>query len=389
MDRVIELVQNNIYVNSFKNAINKVAFANIGIAFFVLVFKGLEKTKLIKNTFTELFENLYLLAMVFFAVILIYSIVNEVLADEKETIKISIVLMSFLFILPFIDSPDFVPAFPIIGSLASYLIIFFVKNMKWFTLKGIESVPQAATDYFNIVIPIITLMGISFLILFGFSVFYDTIIYLYLGLIALMSHLVVLLIVIVLICMFWYMGLHGVAVVSSVMRPFWFQMMLFNTYFLIIDAPLPYIGTETFLQWFVWLGGSGATLGLGISLRYLSKSQTLKALGKNSFNSGLHNINESLIFGTPIVKNKYMRIPFFLTPIVLALIGYFSISRGLVANFAIVSPWVLPIPMGAFISSVGSWKTLGMSFALIFLSWLIYYPFFKAYDNKLVKEESG
>lgn len=388
MNKVIELIQNNIYVNSFKNAINKVAFLNIGIAFFVLIFKGLEKAKFIPNTITKPFESFYLLAMVFFAVILINSIVNEILTEEKETIKISIVFMSFSFILPLMESPNLIPAFPIIGSLAAYVIIALIKNINWFKFKGSDSIPQAATNYFNVLIPIISLMIISFVILSLFSIYHQTFFQLYLALIAVMSHLVVMLIIISLICLFWYMGLHGVAVVSSVMRPFWFQMMLFNTYYVIVDAPLPYIGTETFLQWFVWLGGSGATLGLGLSLRYFAKSQQLKHLGKNSFNSGLHNINESVIFGTPIVQNKYMRIPFFATPIVLSLIAYVLISKGFIPNFGIVSPWVLPIPIGAFISSLGSWKTLVMSFALIFVSWLIYFPFFKIYDNKLVEEEA-
>lgn len=45
---------------------------------------------------------------------------------------------------------------------------------------------------------------------------------------------------------------------------------------------MTYIVTEGFFQWYVWIGGSGATLGLAILCRYFAKSRNLKKLGQES-----------------------------------------------------------------------------------------------------------
>lgn len=388
MTKIIEGIQNNPYINSFKNAINKVAFLNIALAVLVLLYKGADKFFTLPNRSTQVVQQFYFIIVIFFSLILIHSIVNEHLSEAKESSKMSLIFLAFIFILPFSKALDFLPAFPILGSLFAYLLIFLTKNKAYFAITEIENVPQAATNYFNLLFPILTNMLLAAIPLVLFYRYFNQILFIYMSLIQISSSLVVLLMVVVLICLFWYLGLHGVGVVSSIMRPLWFQMLLFNTYFALLNAPLPYIGTETFLQWFVWLGGSGATLGLSLSIRYLSKSKQLKDLGQTSFNASLHNINEGIIFGAPIVKNKHFAIPFFLSPILMTLIGYGAIAYGLVDNFAIVAPWVLPIPFGSLMSSLGSLKTMLLSVSLIVLSWLIYYPFFKVYDRKLVREES-
>lgn len=48
-------------------------------------------------------------------------------------------------------------------------------------------------------------------------------------------------------------------------------------------STLPYIAPETFFQWFVWIGGSGATLGLVLAMLFFSKSKYSKALSRTSF----------------------------------------------------------------------------------------------------------
>ena len=66
---------------------------------------------------------------------------------------------------------------------------------------------------------------------------------------------------------------------------------------------IPNIAAEPLYQWFVWIGGSGCTIGLAILLATRAKSSYGKTLGRTSIVSSIFNINEPIIFGLPIVFN--------------------------------------------------------------------------------------
>lgn len=75
-----------------------------------------------------------------------------------------------------------------------------------------------------------------------------------------------------------------------------------------------------------------------------AKSAHLKELGKLiSIAPGLFNINEPIIFGTPIVMNPLMLIPFLVSPVVAVTLAYFGMKTGLVAKLpGIAAPWTSP-----------------------------------------------
>lgn len=380
MYTIVEKIQTNKTLSAFKDAANKIAFLNIGIAIVILVTHQFKQMDL---------KLAYQLAMLITGYIMSDHITKTLLETKRASLQMSAMFASLFVILPFIKHLDYLPIYPIfsgiLGSVLGNIFQHFNENF----LKGEKETPTAVIAYFNQLLPILAIFMVSALFIFGLHILFDSIIHLYLSLIAMMSHVIVLMVVIVLICSFWYLGIHGVSVVSTIMRPFWLQMVLFNAYYFVMNEPIPYIGTEIFLQWFVWLGGSGGTLGLSFSLKYLSKSKTFKDLGDVSFRSVIHNINETVIFGVPISENKAFRIPFFLTPLVLTGIGYAAIHMGFIPNFSLVMPWVLPIPLGALLSSGLSLKVMLMSLFLIFISWLIYYPFFRSYDQAMLEEENS
>lgn len=75
---------------------------------------------------------------------------------------------------------------------------------------------------------------------------------------------------------------------------------------------------------------------------FRAKSKQFKQLGKLSIMPALFNINEPIIFGTPVVFNIRLFVPFVMTPVIIALVSYFAIKSGLVPLFgAIVPPWQL------------------------------------------------
>lgn len=192
-----------------------------------------------------------------------------------------------------------------------------------------------------------------------------------------------------LIGFFWSFGIHGMSIVGSLARPLWLTLLDNNSAAVAAGQAAPHIFPEQFFQGFVMIGGAGATLGLAILLALRAKSQYGKMLGKTTVIPAIFNINEPIMFGAPIVLNPILIIPFILAPIVNIIIAWAATNYGLVPAMHIAAPWTLPAPLFAFMATGGSWQAAVLGFVLIFVSVLVYYPFFKMYDKKLLAEEQG
>ena len=195
------------------------------------------------------------------------------------------------------------------------------------------------------------------------------------------------LIIIFLTQFFWSFGIHGWSIVGSLARPLWLVLLEENTTAFAAHTDTVNIAAEPFYQWFVMIGGSGATLGLAILFAFRSRSAYGKALGKTAVVPSIFNINEPMIFGAPIVLNPMLIIPFIIAPILNGMIAWFATSLGLINNVVASAPWTLPGPIGAFLACGNDWRAAVLSVLLILLSILIYYPFFKMYDKDLYAEE--
>lgn len=196
-------------------------------------------------------------------------------------------------------------------------------------------------------------------------------------------------IIVFLITFFWSFGIHGVSIVGSLVRPLWLTLLDQNTAALADGKVIPHIAAEPFYQWFIWIGGSGATIGLAILLATVSKSSYGKTLGRTSIVSSIFNINEPIIFGAPIVLNPILIPPFIIVPVVNSSIAYLCTSMGLVNKVTSTPPWTLPGPIGAFLATNGDYRAALLNIVLIISSTVIYYPFFKAYDKKLLEDEKN
>lgn len=189
--------------------------------------------------------------------------------------------------------------------------------------------------------------------------------------------------------LFWTFGIHGWNIVGTIARPLWLVLLDENTAAYAAGEEIPNIAAEPLYQWFINIGGSGATIGLAILFAFFSKSAYLKALGKTSFLPAVFNINEPIVFGTPIVLNPIMMIPFIITPLVLGTISWFATSLGFINPVVTLAPWTLPGPIGAYFATGGDWRAALLNVILIVLSFALYYPFFRIYDNNLLAEEQG
>ncbi len=104
---------------------------------------------------------------------------------------------------------------------------------------------------------------------------------------------------------------------------------------------------------------------------------------------GIYNINEPIIFGAPIVLNPILGIPFVVGSIITGAISYLAMYFNIVRRPSIVAPWTLPAPIGAYLATAGDWRAIILVIINILITTAIYYPFFKAYEKQLLKEEQG
>lgn len=93
------------------------------------------------------------------------------------------------------------------------------------------------------------------------------------------------------------------------------------------------------------------------------------------------------MFGAPMILNPYMFIPFNLVPLVLTTISYTAIKFGLVNGFTTFQAWTLPAPIGGFLSAGNDWRVVVLIAVNLLVATIIYYPFVKAYDKKMVEDE--
>ncbi len=196
------------------------------------------------------------------------------------------------------------------------------------------------------------------------------------------------LLIVFLIMFFWSFGIHGDSIVSSLARPLWLVLIDQNAQAVAAGGVATNIATEPLLQWFVHIGGSGATLSLALLFCFFAKSKYGKTLGRTTIMPSVFNINEPMIFGAPIVLNPMLLIPFVCIPLIDTIIAWVAMSLRLVNCAVTIAPWTLPGSIGAFIACGMDWRAAVLNILLIILDTALYYPFFKMYDAQLLKEET-
>lgn len=189
-------------------------------------------------------------------------------------------------------------------------------------------------------------------------------------------------------CFIYSMGISG-WVLSPVTQPLMLGGIAANMAAVAAGHPATHVFTsEVIYSGWAWVGGVGATLPLVLMMLFMAKSQRLKALGKACIVPSLFNINEPVVFGT-VVWNPYLMIPLWINGIVLPLITWIGLKAGLAAiPKALMQMWYIPYPISTWLvsPSIGAIILLAIVFAA---AWIIWYPFFKVYDQQVVREEAA
>ncbi len=189
---------------------------------------------------------------------------------------------------------------------------------------------------------------------------------------------------------FWFFGVHGSNLMAGVFEPIFWMVLGINTslvnglgYDVAAATGSMGVFTKPFFDSYMYVGGSGATLGLLIMTFGFSKRRELKEIAKYATPAGVFQINEPVIFGYPIVLNVVYIVPFIFAPILNLFIGWiFSPAvLGFVKYSYVAAPWTAPWFVSAIITSLDG-KAIIPAMICFGVDLLFYLPFILL-DNKL------
>lgn len=184
---------------------------------------------------------------------------------------------------------------------------------------------------------------------------------------------------------FWCLGIHGNMIVMPFTTPV--TTIAFANNAALVAAGQPPVFEPVFMSLAINLiGGTGNTLPFVMMSLKGAKSEQLKAFGKAAIVPSVCRISEPAIFAAPIVFNPILMIPFVLGGMVSALLYWFACSSGLVVPAYLMISGTFPIFINSFIKCL-DFKMILFEIILIPIVGVIWYPFFKIYDNQLYKQE--
>ena len=182
--------------------------------------------------------------------------------------------------------------------------------------------------------------------------------------------------------LFFWMGMHGWAICAGFSMPISMQIQAEQAAAYAAGArgaDLPHIGTGA------W-SNANIMLMIPLLLMFACKAQRNKSVGKMALVPSIFGISEPYTFGTPIVLNPILGIPFILYQPILCAFDWLWIKIGLWTRTTSGGVSGIPAPISTFLAT-GDFRCF-ITWALdLEIAAVIFYPFIKVWDKKCLKEE--
>lgn len=286
-------------------------------------------------------------------------------------------------------------AFSASNLIVGMFVVFVSVRIYWFCLKNNivvkmpEGVPPNIANSFGALIP----LGISFtlawlvrsIIGFNASAWMSTIfqpvsegadnVFVFSGLTTLAGAL-------------WSVGIHGDNLITPIVEPLGQMWLAENTAALasgvsIYNLPRVAAGMLNTGLWTV--STRAAAYQSLLVLLLLSKARHLRDLGLAVLPSTLFNITEPILFGTPIMLNPFLMVPFLLNNFAGPFVGYLLNSLPIFGKFSAAVSWATPLPLLITLGT-GDWKTILVYLGCLAVGIVIYLPFFREYEKDSVQK---
>lgn len=279
----------------------------------------------------------------------------------------------------------------IFGIVSIEIFRFLVHKKLIITLP--ESVPPAIAKSFELLIPvavvIVLFQAINLIIQKSLLLMLpDLFMKIFEPLLHISDSLPSIILILFLVHLLWFAGLHGTNILGAIISSISLSNLAFNQSALQAGEEITKIWAGSFFDLYALIGGVGTTLGLAIAM-VRSKNEHIKSIGKLALVPSIFNINEPIMFGTPVVMNPLLMIPFIFIPIINITIAYILTKLNIVGHVVTLVPWTTPAPLGALLATNLNFGAMILSLIFIFTSYLMYKPFLKAYEISLEKEEAN
>lgn len=328
------------------------------------------------------------------------NLVNKFIEDDDGGMAGLLSLMAFLIVTPLENTVSETLAIPttwlgaqgvfsamIIGLVVGRIYVFF--KQKNLTIKMPESVPPMVTNVFESLIPTI-FIGILFIVIsrvflmtpfenmhqFIYSIIQEP-------LTGLGGSIWAFVIISLIQQILWFFGIHGTNVVMPIVQAIWISMDVQNLEKIAEGQPVENILGYAFFNTITW---GGLALGL-VLLMFVSRSKRYKELGKIALVPALFGITEPVIFGTPLVLNFDLAVPFIFNNSIAMVLTYILTQIGIVAPFTGVQP-IFGLPLGFYAALQGSLSIIIIHLLIqLVLSPLLWYPWFRRVEKKAIALE--
>lgn len=278
-------------------------------------------------------------------------------------------------------------------SVAASEILRVFNNIEAIKIKMPKEVPSGIATSFNVLIPafitvaIVAVFGAVFHSLTGSylnSFIYDLV---QAPLQALFQTPGGIIILIIVMQLFWFLGIHGGLVLFPIRQPLVIAALATNMALAEQGlAPTEPI-TDTFWIAFTVFGGGGIAFALLLDILLFGKKPADREIAKLSLIPGLFGISEPIIFGLPVVLNPLYFIPYVFGSAVSTGIALLAVNVGFIAPSIVSVPVGLPPIITAFLG----FGVQGVIVQLVGLAvcMALYLPFLKLSDKAYAAEQAN
>lgn len=286
------------------------------------------------------------------------------------------------------------------GLLSAFVVAFIIPNIyklcvkRNITIKLPDEVPHNISQTFADLIP----LAISVMAFWAFSLIFKDIVGLtfsawilevfkplftaadgYIGIAVIYGAM----------AMFWFVGIHGPSIVEPAVTAIYIANIEANLRLFQAGEHATNILTHGSSYFVATLGGTGATLMFAAMCAFIAKSKQLRAVGKTSIVPVLFAVNEPILFGAPLVLNPVLFVPYILAPVANVWLFKFFVDALGMNSFVYILPWTTPGTLGLILGTGFAQMSFILAPLLLLVDVLLYYPFFKVYDQQLVEKEAA
>lgn len=192
---------------------------------------------------------------------------------------------------------------------------------------------------------------------------------------------------VIIISLFWCIGIHGNNMTDAVTAPLLLAMLVENDAALQAGNQATNIINTAFWNTLYACSGTGIALGIVLAVLLAGKRKDNRAVAKLGLIPACFNINEIEVFGLPVVLNPCMCIGFVLAPIASFTIGYFLTYVGFCPVMFVNVPWTTPPFLGGFLATGGNIMGGITQLLCLVAGTLIYIPCVKLYERQQNKAD--